>query len=293
MLSFITSFYRFINPPPEQPFPIEYNAQWHEIETLKYFDQVGKSLLRKQFKKINARKQIVICFTNRCGSNWLAELLYATGLMGLADEFFNTERIKESCDTNQLDSFDDFVRHLPNNHSTVNKVFATKLSWDQLYFLSRLKVIPNIIPRPQFIYIVRNDVAAQALSLLVAQQTGQWKSNWNSGINGKVNFETLGDEQIIEVIAEIQFAQSQFELYFDTLGLKPYRVCYEDLQKEPELIIEEIIRYLKISTPKAWRIHPANLQLEKQRDAQSEKRLAQFHHNTNHRYVFSSHRSIG
>ena len=96
MLSFITSFYRFINPPPEQPFPIEYNVQWHEIETLKYFDQVGRSLLRKQLKKINARKQIVICFTNRCGSNWLAELLYATGLMGLADEFFNTERIKES-----------------------------------------------------------------------------------------------------------------------------------------------------------------------------------------------------
>lgn len=59
MLSFITSFYRFINPPPEQPFPIEYNAQWHEIETLKYFDQVGRSLLRKQLKKLMQENKLL------------------------------------------------------------------------------------------------------------------------------------------------------------------------------------------------------------------------------------------
>lgn len=283
MLSFLQSLYYFIRPG-ERPFPIEYIAQHHEIETLRYFSQADKLLFRDLSIKINAQKQVILCFTNRCGSNWLAELLYATGLMGLADEFFNAERVLEDCAICKLNSFDDFIRNLPNNHSTLNAVFATKLSWDQLYFLSRIKVISKIIPKPQFIYIVRNDVAAQALSFLVAMQTGQWKSNWNSGVNGKTKPASISNEQIIEVISEIQFAQSQFELYFDKLKLSPYRVFYEDLQTNPEFVISEILHFLEISTSKRREINPAKLQLEKQRDEQSEKRLTQFHHETEGRY---------
>lgn len=291
MLSLLRSLYYFIRTA-ERAFPIEYNAQHHEIETIRYFSQADKLLFRDLSIKINTKKQVILCFTNRCGSNWLAELLNATGLVGLADEFFNAERVQEDCAVCKLNSFDGFIRNLPNNHSTLNAVFATKLSWDQLYFLSRIKVIPKIIPKPRFIYIAREDLAAQALSFLVAKQTGQWKSNWNSGVNGKSELASISNEKIIEVISEIQFAQSQFELYFKKLKLKPYRVCYEDLQTDPEFIISEILHFLGIPTSKQWEIIPAKLQLEKQRDEQSEKRLTQFHRETEYRYDSSRMTSI-
>lgn len=286
MLPFLQSLYHTIRSTLEQPFPIEYAPCHHEIETLEYFNQSDKVLFRDLSIKISTKRQVILCFTNRCGSNWLAELLYATELMGLADEFFNTERIQADCAECGLNSLDDFVRHLPGNHSTLNKIFATKLSWDQLYFLSRVKVIPWIIPNPQFIYIVRDDVAAQALSFLVAQQTGQWKSNWNSGVNGKIELADISNEQIIMAISEILFAQSKFELYFEMLKLNPCRIHYEDLLAKPEFIIARILQYLKIPAPKKMEINSAKLQLEKQRDEQSEKRLARFHRETEDRYNF-------
>ena len=286
MLPFLQSLYHTIRSTLEQPFPIEYTPCHHEIETLEYFNQSDKVLFRDLSIKINTQKQVILCFTNRCGSNWLAELLYATELMGLADEFFNTERIQADCVDCGLNSLDDFVRHLPGNHSTLNKIFATKLSWDQLYFLSRTKVLPWIIPNPQFIYIVRDDVAAQALSFLVAQQTGQWKSNWNSGLNGKIELADISNEQIIMAISEILFAQSKFELYFEMLKLNPCRIHYEDLLAKPEFIIARILQYMKIPAPKKMEINSAKLQLEKQRDEQSEKRLARFHRETEDRYNF-------
>lgn len=291
MLSFLKSIYRSIcrqiKPTFPTPFPILYNPQYHETETLAYFKQSGKSLFRDITQSLTAKKQVVICFTNRCGSNWLAELLASTGMMGHADEFFNIDRIQETCAKHNLTSFDDFIRHLPNNHSTENGVFATKLSWDQLYFLTRIEVIPRLIKQPEFIYIIREDIAAQALSLLVAEQTGQWKSNWNSGINGKVNPDSISDEDIIEGIQKIQRFQSQFEHYFSTFQLQPYRVYYEQLMQQPEVIVAQILRYLGIYRASGYTIDPAKLTLSVQRNEQTEQRLALFHQNTGNLYAYT------
>lgn len=291
MLSFLKSIHRWVcgqfAPDFSAPFALDYTAQHHEIEALSFFQQSGKSLFRDIRQKLNTKKQVVICFTNRCGSNWLAELLASTGMMGHADEFFNIDRIQETCAKHNLTSFDDFIRHLPNNHSTANGIFATKLSWDQLYFLTRIEVIPRLIKQPEFIYIIREDIAAQALSLLVAEQTGQWKSNWNSGINDKVNPDSISDADIIEGIQKIQRFQSQFEHFFSTFQLQPYRVYYEQLMQQPEVIVAQILRYLGIYRASGYTIDPAKLTLSVQRNEQTEQRLALFHQNTGNLYAYT------
>lgn len=244
---------------------------------MEYFKQPGRKLLRDPARPLQVSTQAVLCFTNRCGSNWLAELLHSTGLIGLADEFFNAERIQETCDRRELTSLDDFIRFLPQIHSTQNDAFITKLSWDQLYFLTRIKAIPGIIKNPKFLYMKRRDMAAQALSFLIAQQTGQWKSTWNSGVHGTPNPSSITDAQIRATIDQFMIAHRQFQKYFDSFGITPHVVYYEDLQQNPRIEIDKILTYLDIQSPQDWTIDTSKLQLKKQADTQTTERLARFH----------------
>ena len=269
--------------PAEKPpagFPIAYKEQIHEREIVKYFNQDGHNLFDKEHEAV-VPANVVLCFTNRCGSNWLSALMAATGLIGHADEFFNAPRLLKTAENTKATSFSTAFKNqaLAKTEQTEGR-FITKLSWDQLFFFAKTRIIPDMMPNTKFIQMHRRDKAGQALSMCVAEQTGQWTSIWNSGKKGKRDLDRITDLEIQNRIDEVTFKDQQFERYFGTFGSEVVTVYYEDIVENPLREITRLVAELGLNPDgKPWELDESKVKLSKQSDEQSQKRLAVFYKN--------------
>lgn len=259
-------------------FPLAYHTGMHEIEIRDFFQKVRGGLFSQSHQPIEG-KPIILCFTNRCGSNWLAEWLQATGKLGLADEYFNAERIEECCRNRGLKSLDEVIHYRAQSEAEqVQGSFITKLSWDQLFFFARERVIPDILPQARYVLMKRRNVAAQALSMCVAEQTGQWKSYWNDGRNQPRDLSKISDEQILESMERINYHYYQFERFFALFGLRPVVTYYEDIQAGGK---QEILRILKelelVQTREEVVLDESQIKLKKQSDEKTIARVDAFY----------------
>ncbi len=232
-----------LKPAPGE-FPILYHPQIHEKQIIEYFQKDGRTLFDKKHKAA-VTNNYVLCFTNRCGSNWLSALLAATDLVGHTDEFFNAPRFIRTSENTKATSFSQaFYNQATSKLEQKPDSFITKLSWDQLFFFAKTRIIPDMMPNAQYILMHRRNVAAQALSMLVAEQTGQWTSNFNSGKHGKRNLDAITDEEIQHTIDEITFKYQQFWRFFATFGIQPVEIYYEDIIENPLSEVSRLVAEL-------------------------------------------------
>lgn len=250
--------------------------QHHELAIVRYFFEPGRRLFRWPHRPLPVAKSLLLLFTNRCGSNWLAELLYATGLTGWTEEFFNDAYVFEACALGGITSFDAYIHFLPHVPLQSRPFFTTKLSWDQLWFLTRCGVIPGIISTPVFVNVVRRDRAAQALSLHLALRTGQWKSYWNSGINAECDPFLVSDRDLLATMEALSISQMNFDRYFLEHGITPLVVVYEDLQQDPLGCLDRLLVATGLAESGRWKIDTSQIRVQRQMTPRSMERLADF-----------------
>ena len=137
-------------------FPINYEISDHETEIVNFFgkDHVVSSSSSTEFDDL---ENVFICFTNRCGSNYLAEVIESTDYFPSSGEFFNWDTVIDNSKEASLKSLDAFCEKLIH-HRKKNNIFISKIGYLQLFMLSKFGQIPNIINNPKFIWIRRNDV---------------------------------------------------------------------------------------------------------------------------------------
>ena len=184
-----------------------------------------------------ALRFVFLCFTNRCGSNYLAELLASTGALNRAEEVFNGETIAEHARAEGLGSFAAYVDFLCRRLAREGR-FLSKIGLEQLLMLTETGLLDQIGDRAQFLLIERQDKLAQAISLLVAIQTQQWTSRHSR---------RMGDEALVydrRILDEQQtlIAQQNFGFYrfFASNGIVPKHIAYEQLAAAPEALVAEI-----------------------------------------------------
>ncbi len=264
--------------PNSGDFPLEYRPQIHEKQIIEFFSQEGRQFFDGKNQPA-VQQNYALCFTNRCGSNWLAALFAATGLVGHADEFFNAPRFIKTCQNTKANSFTKAFHN--QAHSKLEQTtgsFIAKLSWDQLFFFAKMRIIPEMMPDTRYILIHRRNVAAQALSMLVAEQTGQWASNWNSGKNGKRDLDRISDIEIQKTIDEITIKYQQFWRFFATFGIKPVEVYYEDIVEDPLREVTRLVDELDLNPDgNAWTLDESKVKLKKQSDEASNARIEKFY----------------
>jgi LPS sulfotransferase NodH len=161
----------------------------------------------------------LVCATQRSGSTLLCELLRATDVAGVPDEYF--ERLRQTGlprqpreyfeDSSVLDiadrlpptttghsdqpgEFEHWFRYVLQRGTTPNGVFGAKMMWNYLDdFRQRMSELPGlndlsfnemldrVFPRLKVVFIRRRDKVAQAVSLWKAIQTQQWRTESESG----------------------------------------------------------------------------------------------------------------
>lgn len=193
-----------------------------------------------------------ILSTPRSGSTMFCDALTSTGLAG-----FPREHLREpSLTLEQHGNFDSsrYIKAIKSLHTTPNSVFGTKLI---SHFIKRYLVASNNQLNPvqyfdKFIYLVRQDKAAQAVSLFMAQKSGVWKINKAEKLSSyreKINNKSVTQEDLQQV-HKLHGRLIQEEKFIEDLcqqnNIEPLVVSYEDLTTDLYSNVERVLHYLDI-----------------------------------------------
>lgn len=203
------------------------------------------------------RPLYILAFTNRTGSNLLADYLRQTGHFRGLEERLNWDSVKRSLESKRFDSFPDYIYELAGPPGTPG-AWGIKASWDQILLLKRANIM-SMFPGVRIIHSVRHDLLGQAVSHLIAHQTNQWTSEQTSS---NVVPEYASDK-IEQILMGIVRSNNYIDLIARTLEVPRYTVVYERLQDDPAGEIRRLAEgnYLDVTD---W--HPRTPKISRQRN---------------------------
>ena len=185
-----------------------------------------------------------IVFTHRSGSFYLADLLLTTRYLNHAQECFNPGNLinflqSDEQGGNYGEYFSRYVQR-----QTKNNVCLAKITISELAFLAWYGILDQILENTKFIVIERMDKLGQAISHLIANQTGkfQWFDKPEKEVAPTYDF-----TKILNILGSITSQAMETSMLMGLNGLIPYHVSYEALVAEPALIVKQIVNFLGVS----------------------------------------------
>ena len=148
------------------------------------------------------RKTFVIASTGRSGSHLVGRTLHASGAFGLPLEYLHPSHLalwgRRSGKSDAMEIVRDIIAH----RTGPNGVFGIKIHNSHLRSFPDLQGLFALLGDTYAVHLVRDDLAAQAVSYSIAVQTGEWISGMSG--NGR---EARYDEALIlrclrEIIAD-------------------------------------------------------------------------------------------
>lgn len=213
-----------------------------------------------------------VCGTPRTGSSLLLGLLESTGVAGRPQAYFRGPDERLWADRWQVarsadGGFDyaDYLRAALTAGRTGNGVFGSKLMWGTLDELvvklggvfpdlggDDIGLLGRAFGRLGFVFLSRADVVAQAVSWLRAEQTGTWYIGGNGEIGGSAGtgaparFDAARIGRLVQVIGEHNAA---WQAWFASVGIRPHRVSYEELEADTVGVTLRILDFLGLDAP--------------------------------------------
>jgi LPS sulfotransferase NodH len=207
-----------------------------------------------------------ICATPRTGSSLLLGLLESTGVAGHPEAYFRepdeqlwADRWQIAGPANPAFDYADFVRAAITAGTTDNGVFGAKLMWGTLDEVVAkltpvypdlagrdLELLNRAFGRTSFVHLQRDDVLAQAVSWLRAEQTNIWYAGAAGGNERAPLFDATGIGELVQTIDEHNAA---WRAWFASVGVSPHRVRYEDLDADPVGVTGAILDFLELDLP--------------------------------------------
>jgi LPS sulfotransferase NodH len=201
---------------------------------------------KKSHRPSRCRKIVFLCFTNRSGSNYLAELLGSTRQINIAGEFLNFDTALTHLEKHDLQSFYDYFINLVDTQS-VKGSFACKIAITQIALIQQAGLLDEIMPYSMFVLSERADLLGQAISLEIASRTGKWTSYMQpTGVVAEADFDRNRLEMIIRNIA---YEQQLFRLFFAINGVDHFHVNYEQLSSHTATTMRMMCDWLGIDAP--------------------------------------------
>jgi LPS sulfotransferase NodH len=228
-----------------------------------------------------------ICATPRTGSSLLLGLLEATGVAGHPQAYFRepdeplwADRWRIPRTAQGAFDYADYLHAALAVGRTPNGVFGAKLMWGTLDELvdkvgqihphltgNDAALLDKAFGRTRFVYLHREDVLAQAVSWLRAEQTNAWyvggngEIGDNSGEGREPHFDADKIGHFVEVITEHNAA---WQAWFSSLAVQPHVVRYEELAEDMVGATHRILDFVGVALPEDRAVVPRH---QRQADA--------------------------
>ena len=184
----------------------------------------------------------VICSTPRSGSSFLARELWRTGACGAPHEYFNYYSVMWRLSARLgTASLHDYARRVLALRTGPNGVFGFKAHLEHFLFFSALTGLAQRYQPMKYIMIEREDLAAQAVSYVMARETGQWFA-------GQPAREAPPyDRQMIdEAVLELKRANAAWNNLFKQASAQPLRLGYEAICADVAGAVRQSLAHLGI-----------------------------------------------
>ena len=231
-----------------------------KIPIFKLFDDLFVNFIAKtnllQSSNCNFRKPTVsygILTLPRSGSTFLCHLLAATQVAGYPSEHLRipTFTLAKYCNFNYIR----FLETLMTHRVSLNGVFGTKFISHFLRDFETLETgLETIFTSiDKYIYLVRKDEIAQAISILLTQKTQVWHIDNRPKMidyQNQLDSIVIDDELLDEVNKKLHFIRQQqnyIDKIIETYKISPLIIEYEKLVENVEESIQKILDYLEIN----------------------------------------------
>ena len=95
-------------------------------------------------------------------------------------------------------------------------------------------LVTELFPHPEFVYLERQDRVRQAVSAVVASQTGLWRSIPGVGRQQAAAKPQYDYDRIAGMIGFADYCHAHWRRFFAVNGIAPCRLTYEDLSADFE-----------------------------------------------------------
>ena len=226
-------------------------------------------------------RTLIICTTQRTGSNLLCEYLLTSWKLGWPAEWFNPPTVAEFkarlglAESAPITAYREAIRA---DRSSPNGYFGLKLMWDHLLWLMpqageradpraprvAYDFLHQFFPAPCLVLLEREDRLAQAISMVKAQQSGVWIARQAEETQRAAPY-TYDPDAIRRALLEIETACSGWRR---ALANTPHLyLSYESFLADPDRHLRALARYAGVADDFTYRV-PDNIHV--QRDARSE-----------------------
>ena len=230
----------------------------------------------------------MICTSPRSGSTLLCKLLSATGQAGQPASYFHRpsivswraslglQKISSHSPRDELEAIINAVRTKGRAGTDVFGLRMQRPSFD--FFMQQLSVLhpaqrndvarlEAVFGRILFVHLTRGDKVEQAVSYIKADQTGLW----HMAPDG-TELERLSAPQdprydgnaIAAKVAEMEAYDHAWQGWFDSQGIDPLRITYEDLSADPSAILRDLLKALGLHLKPAMDVVPEVAKLSDQ-----------------------------
>lgn len=198
---------------------------------------------------------IVLCATQRCGSTLILEDMRNSGVLGKPEEWF-VPWTPEKADVNWQEA----LASVQKRATGENGVSAIKVMANQLHKVdeclstfikpSDASYFPHFaeaFKEAKWVWLKRNDIVSQAISRVMALQTGinhatgkaddkHFAGNLAKGYNPKYNEGTVYRYgAILRQSTAITLENLAWQKFFESHGITPHVMIYEDVIRDPDM----------------------------------------------------------
>lgn len=241
------------------------------------------------------RRTVLLCTHPRSGSTLLGEALYFAGGLGCPLEYFHAgfrPSFARRWDAPDYASLNAAVRR---HRTTPDGTLGVKLFWRDIeeiardaepalerfanvppadlpadYYAALASHVARLFPNPHCVHLSREDCLRQAVSAVLAVETGRWRSIPGAMQDAPAPAVSFDIERIERIMAYSDFCHGHFRNLFAAMGLAPHSLTYEALTANYAASVRAVLRYLGSD------VEPVAPRMRRQADGASEAMVLRY-----------------
>jgi LPS sulfotransferase NodH len=206
------------------------------------WDQFGSEYDQPPFH--GTPRTYVIASLPRSGSHMLGHLLHGTGQLGSPLEYVHPRHLAKWQDLLDQPTPAAALRAVMARRTSPSGWFGVKAHWKQYAGVLEDPDVMEVLDVQDWIRITRADKVAQAVSLVIAQQTKAWISFHEAKKEPTYDFDAIA-----KGVRAFERQESSWDAYFTEHALTPHVVVYEDMLADPARTVADVCTRLDVPVP--------------------------------------------
>ncbi|RYD65080.1 MAG: hypothetical protein EOP58_08295 [Sphingomonadales bacterium] len=241
------------------------------------------------------RRTVLLCAHPRSGSTLLGEALYFAGGLGCPLEYFHAGFRPSFARRWNAPDYARLSNAVRRHRTSPNGTLGIKLFWRDIeeiardadpalerfanvppadvpadYYAALAGHVARLFPNPQFVHLSREDCLRQAVSAVLAVETGRWRSIPGATQDTPPPVVPLDIERIERIMGYSDFCHGHFRNLFAAMGVAPHSLTYEALTADYAGSVRAVLRHLGSD------VEPRTPRMQRQADGASEAMVLRY-----------------